>query len=191
MLHRLFAHSVLILVLATTAAAYEGGYGGGSDGGGGSAGLSSATTRAVTRILKRDFAGCRRLEPVYRYDCYRVVYTQAAQQLNGRPAYAEAQKALQAVASSLDRTVRRNADASAPRVQRNFQTFTPIKPAALPRAKADFTKALDEAETVLLRSAEQGNVHFARIAEAVNSNKVLLRSLLRLPGGSGPVTRPA
>lgn len=171
----------LIAVLSAPASADRDGYGGGG-GEGASAGLSSATTRALTRTLRRDIANCLKLSPVYRYDCYRKTYMLASRHLNGRPAYAEAQAALDGVAASLERIVKRNADPSAPQARRNFQSFTPIRPAALAQAKRDFTRALDEAETVLLRSAEQGNVHFARIAEAVNSNKVLLRSLLLMPG---------
>ena len=74
--------------------------------------------------------------------------------------------------------MRRNADPATPPVRKRFQQFQPIKPAALPKAKAEFTKALDEAETALLRSPDQSGTHFARIAEAVHSNKVLLRTLL-------------
>ncbi|MFV0513419.1 MAG: hypothetical protein ACK5MY_07280 [Jhaorihella sp.] len=172
----------LIAVLSVPASADWGGYGG-SAGEGVSAGLSGITTRAVTRTLKRDMASCRKLSAVYRYDCYRKTYTLASRQLNGQPAYREAQAALDGVVAALDRIVERNADPSAPQAPRNLQTLTPIKPAALAQAKREFTQALDEAETVLLRSAEQGNVHFARIAEAVHSNKVLLRSLLLWPGG--------
>lgn len=163
----------------------SGGYGGGYGGGGGAtAGLSSTTTRAVTRTIKREINYCRRLDTVYRYDCYRQAYIVASRHMNGNPAYAEAQKALDGVVASLDGIVKRNADPAAPRAQRNLQTFTPIKPAAAPQAKKEFVKALDEAETILLRSADKGNVHFARIAEAVNSNKVLMRSRLQ-PGLTG------
>lgn len=156
----------------------RGGYGGDFGGGGASTGLSSVTTRAVTRTITREIKYCRRLDTVYRYDCYRQAYSLASRQLNGNPSYAEAQKALDGVVAALDGIVKRNIDTAAPRAQRNFQTFTPIRPEAAPKAKKEFIAALDEAETILLRSADKGNVHFARIAEAVNSNKVLLRSRL-------------
>jgi hypothetical protein len=41
---------------------------------------------------------------------------------------------------------------------------------------------LEKAETILLRSPTNKQEHYTRIAEAINSNKVLLRSAL-LPGG--------
>lgn len=57
-----------------------------------------------------------------------------------------------------------------------MKTYNAIKPEALPRAKSDFIAALDEGETTLLRSASDTDKHYVRIAEALNSNKVLLRS---------------
>lgn len=173
----------LSLAMASPVLAYEGqgGDGGGVSDGGTVGGLSATTTRLVVRTLKRGIKGCRRLDSVYRYDCYRQTYHLAANHLNGRPAYRDALTALVEVERSLDQIVRRNADPAAPPARKNFQKFRPIKPAALPRAKAEFTKALDEAETALLRSPELGGIHFARIAEAVHSNKVLLRSWLN-PG---------
>jgi len=173
----------LSLILATPVLAYEGQGGGysGTTGGGAAGGLSTATTRQVVRTLKRGIKDCRKLSSVYRYDCYRQTYRLAANHLNGRPAYRDALAALVAVEGSLEQIVRRNADPAAPPARKRFQQFQPIKPAALPKAKAEFTAALDQAETALLRSPDQGGVHFARIAEAVHSNKILLRSHLN-PG---------
>ena len=166
------------LSMASPVMAYESGNYGGTSGGGSTGGLSSATTKKVVRTLKRGIKDCRRLDSVYRYDCYRQTYRLAASYLNGRPAYSDALVALVDVERSLERIVRRNADPATPSVRKNFQQFQPIKPAALPTAKAEFTKALEQAETALLRSPETGGVHFARIAEAVHSNKVILRSRL-------------
>lgn len=158
-------------------------YGGGNQsmsGGGASAGLSKATTRKVIRFLTRDFERCTRLDKVYRYDCYRFTYKLAADQMVGNSAYADAFKAVKLVQDRLTQIVDENRDTTKPPVRRGLQQFKAIKPEAVPRSKQQLTQALDEAETILLRSASQsGNVHFARIAEAVGTNKVLLRSLLR------------
>ena len=163
---------------------YGGGRGGGGygesgeggDGGDGSGGISIFVSSLVARTLKRGVARCQSVDPVYRYDCYRQVYQSAAKQLNGRPAYAEAQAVLIEVEKKLERIVARNVDPHAPPVRKGARQFRAIKPASLPRAKAQFIQALDEAETQLLRSSGGGGTQFARIAEAVNSNKVLLRS---------------
>lgn len=183
MLFRIF--TILCMILTGAAAARESSYGGMTGSYGGSAaGLSNATTRAVVRTIRRETVYCLSVEAVYWYDCCRQAYTFASKQLNGQPSYAEAQKALDIIVGSLDRTVRRNGDPATPAKRRNLQSYAPIKPAAVAQARKDFIVALDEAETILLRSAEKGNVHFARIAEAVHSNKVLLRALLNSPAGA-------
>lgn len=171
---------LLVLALGTPAAAYEGGYGGSSGGmaGGGSvAGYSSRVTKKVVRILQRDFGGCQTLDKVYRYDCYRQTYKLAISELAGRPAYRPALKALERVETSLERITTQNADPSKPPARKLFQQYNAIKPAAVPASKRELTRVLDEAETVLLRSAEN-NKHLLAIAEAVNSNKLLLRSAM-------------
>jgi hypothetical protein len=63
-----------------------------------------------------------------------------------------------------------------------LETYKPIKPAAIPAVTRAAEKALTNAETRLLRSPSNKQQHFARIAQAVSSNKTLLRSAL-LPGG--------
>ncbi|MGD9861731.1 MAG: hypothetical protein AB7S99_00830 [Pseudodonghicola sp.] len=159
-----------------------GGMGGGGMGGGGaSAGLSARVTKQVTHILQRDFDGCRTLQPVHRYDCYRQTYKLAIDQIAGLPAYRPAQQALKGVETALEQIVARNADPAQRPAHKGLRSYRAIKPAAVPQATRELSQALEEAETKLLRSAAAGNTHFARIAQAVNSNKVLLRSaLLRL-----------
>ena len=191
----LFAFLCLVvsLALALPAAANNGGgngngggtggtggdsAGGGGGGGGGSAGLSTRVTRAVVTTMKKDFTRCQALPVIYRFDCYRVVYRLSARQLLGNPAYRPARQVLAGVEKSIDQVVRTYADPSKPRKRAGFQAYRAIKPAAVSRAKRDVTRVLAEAETKLLRSAGQDNSHFASIAQAVNSNKVLLRSAL-------------
>lgn len=174
---------VLSLLISVSLAppVYSGGEGnssGAMTGGGSSAGLSSATTKKIVKIIKNGVGRCQTVAEVYRYDCYRQTYHQAANFLNGRPAYAGAQDALVAVEKALERIMAQNADSQTPPIRKGFQQFRPIKPAAVPKAKAELGRALDQAETVLLRAPERTGVHYARIAEAVHSNKVLLRSRL-------------
>mgnify|MGYP003362104156 CR=1 FL=1 len=191
---RLFALLCLVLslALALPAAANNGGgnggggtggaaggsAGGGGGGGGGSTGLSTRMTKAVVTTMKRDFMRCQRLAEVYRFDCYRIVYRLSARQLLGNPAYRPARQVLEGVEKSIDRVVRTYADPTKPLKRAGFQAYRAIKPAAVPRAKRDVARVLAEAETKLLRSAGKDNSHFASIAQAVNSNKVLLRSAL-------------
>lgn len=156
----------------------------GGDGGGGVAPRRGATatelsdnvTNSVTRTLTGGAKACTRLPKVYRYDCYRQTYARAVRQLDGAKAYAPARKVLSDIEKSLARTISRNADPSVRKLRRLSGSFQAIKPAALPRAKRDFGNALEQGETRLLRSAGRSNTHFVRIAEALNTNKVLLRS---------------
>ena len=57
--------------------------------------------------------------------------------------------------------------------------LTPIRPDAVAAANQQAIAILEEAETILLRSAETNSekrTQYARIADALDSNKVLLRS---------------
>jgi hypothetical protein len=156
----------------------DGGYGGAAA----SHGLSSATTRSVVRTLTRGASRCGSQPWIYRYDCYRWVYKRAADQLTGNPAYSEAHKVMVQVERSLETAVNKNRDPSKPVRRRALETYKPIKPSAIPAVKRAADKALTNAETRLLRSPSNKQEHYARIAQAVNSNKVLLRSAL-MPGG--------
>lgn len=183
-LRPLLRNALAALIGLTLMAPAQGALAYGGDGAGGAAprrgaaadALSEGTTTALTRTLTGGARACTRLPKVYRYDCYRQTYARAVRQLEGARAYAPARKVLSDVEKSLARTIARNADPAARPLRRLSGTFRPIKPAALPRAKQDFIRALDQAETRLLRSAGRGNTHFIRIAEALNTNKVLLRS---------------
>lgn len=187
--------SAFLLCLALPAWAGEGGggdAGGMMSGGGSGGGLNSGTTKAVVKKLTRGASRCGTVKRVYRFDCYRQFYRLANQEMNGIPAYADAQRALRLVEQALDRVVTQNADPATPPLRKGLQVLQPIKPEAVPRATQQVERAMQEAETILLRSPERGGVHYARIAEAVNSNKVLLRSLLeKLLGPLMPLLRLA
>lgn len=156
-----------------------GGGGGPAPGdGSGSAGLSNAVTKNVVKSIKLGVSRCQRIDKVYRFDCYRQTYKYAASLLYGRTAYAGALEALTAVEKVLDEIMARDADPQKPPVRRRLQQYRAIKPAAVPKATAKLERALSSAETILLRAPERTGTHYARIAEAVNSNKVLLRSRL-------------
>lgn len=166
-MHRLLS-IVLILLLAAPVSAQ--GYGRASTG------LSDRTTNAVVRLLERGLRQCRALETVYRYDCYRQNYGDAARKLGDNPAYAPARTALRSVESRLEQVLRADADPSAPRLRRGGKTFSAIQSDATPRSRAALSAALDQAQTQLLRSPDGAGDHFARIANVLDSEKVFLRS---------------
>jgi hypothetical protein len=152
--------------------------GGTSGGSGGAVGLSNAVTKSVVKSIKRGVARCQRVEKIYRFDCYRQTYKYASTLLFGRPSYAGALEALTSVEQALDQIMAREVDPHKPPVRQGFQQYRAIKPAAVPKATAALDRALSGAETLLLRSPERTGTHYARIAEALDSNKVLLRSRL-------------
>lgn len=174
---------LLITALATAHPATADYQGGGNDlGKGTNSTLNGQTTSRVVNILSRGFKKCARLPPIYRYDCYGVIYHKASDILRGSPAYAEAYTALTGVEHTLRMVVRNNIDPSKKPIRRGFQTYKAIHKAAIPDTKTRTLRALQQAQTILLRAPENKQVHFSRIADAVNSNKVILRSAL-LPGG--------
>ena len=154
------------------------GYGYGTGGSSKKTGLNSATTNKLVRFLKKGIKQCRSLDSVYRYDCYRQNYNAAAGQLAGNPAYAVPLAAIRDVERSLEQVLARNGDPNAPAVRKGRGVFRAVKPESTAKAKEVFRQALDLAATKLLRSAEGAGTHYARIAQALDSNKILLRAML-------------
>ena len=177
-----------LFVFHTPAFSSETGGGEGGDGGNNSRGtgsnarLNNSTTNQVIRFLKDGARKCPFLQPIYRHDCYRYHFKRAADVLNNSLVYSLAHDELRNVETTLRHVVKNNSDPSVKPIRRGLRTYAPIKPAAIPQANAAAEQAMQRAETVLLRASGERQTHFARIADAVNSNKVLLRSAL-LPGG--------
>ncbi|MBK0327607.1 hypothetical protein I5535_09880 [Rhodobacteraceae bacterium F11138] len=164
--------TVLILLLAAAPVLAQG-YGGY---GGASSKLSDHTTNKVVRLLERGLRQCQSLDSVYRYDCYRQNYGDAARRLDENPAYLPAQQALQHIEATLQNVLSANSDSAADTLRRRDKTFTAINSSAVPQSKAAFTAALETARTQLLRTPDTGGDHFSRIAKVLDSNKVFLRS---------------
>ncbi|WP_157133019.1 hypothetical protein [Roseobacter sp. SK209-2-6] len=176
--------AAFVCFLSTSAAAYGGGEGGG---GGGNAsasvsGLSASTTKSAVRSLNQGTDRCARLPKVYRFDCFGAVYGRSAKKISGNPAYKDAATALSGVARTLDAAVAKYRDPTQPVSRRGLETYRPIKPSAVPKVTRQAEQAISKARTKLLRSPSNKREHYAKIAEAVNSSKVLLRSAF-LEGG--------
>lgn len=165
--------SAILVLLLMAGGAMAQGYGYGSNA---KTGLSDRTTTRVVRLLEQGLRQCRALDSVYRYDCYRQNYRAAGQRLAGNPAYAPAQQALRDVENTLAGVLNANADPAAKPLRRRGKSFAAISEAAIPGSRAAFTAALDQAATQLLRSSGSSRDHFARIAAALDSDKVFLRS---------------
>lgn len=180
-----FLRVILIIpFLALPLAASETGGGGGDENGRGEDQdvLSNRNTDRIVRILRRDFQRCQNQEKIYRWDCYRQTYRYAANQMNNWLSYSEAREAVEHVEQALEAVVTQYGDRSKPKRRRLTQTYAAIKPEHIPAAQARTQRAMEEAQTMLLRAPSHTQTQYVRIAAAINSNKVLLRSaLLMLP----------
>ncbi|HDR29678.1 hypothetical protein [Rhodovulum sp.] len=99
--------------------------------------------------------------------------------------YRDAKNALTQAACDLGTLAAANRDRTQPQIRlrqpsgETTPALTPVRPEALASVNAAAAQILEEAETRLLRSAESSArrmVHYQRIAAAVGSAKVLLRS---------------
>jgi len=152
--------------------------------------LSSSDTDRVVRILQSGQAFCASLaDEAYAIDCLAERMETAANAMPTTGEYADARAALLNGAARLSALARANADSELPRATarqpgsgglRTSRPLVPVQQARLSEVVAQAEQIIAETETVLLRSAESSSarkVHYTRIAAAVGSNKVLLRSI--------------
>ncbi|KIC31954.1 hypothetical protein [Leisingera sp. ANG-S5] len=102
--------------------------------------------------------------------------------------YDEVREVLKDTSQRLKRLARQNSDPARGRVsvtssanpaERTGRPLIPVNSAAQAAVNLEATRILDEAATILLRSAEaaqERQTQYAQIAAAIGSNKVLLRS---------------
>jgi len=152
--------------------------------------LSSTNTDRVVRILQSGQTFCASLpQNVYAVDCLAERMEAAAAAMPDTGEYADARAALLAGAARLNALALANADPAKPRATarepvegglRTTRPLVPVRPERLAEVATQAQQIVDETATLLLRSAESSSarkVHYERIAAAVDSNKVLLRSL--------------
>lgn len=140
-------------------------------------GLSERTTAALIRQIDRDLYACYKLGEVYYFDCYRQTFRKAARSLNGQPDYRPAFDAMKLCETRVGAAVDANLDPTQPRQRAGFATYAAIRPEATGLLRRTTLAVVDEAETVLLRAPSPAQKpHFQKIAQALNSTKVLLRA---------------
>jgi hypothetical protein len=136
---------------------------------------------------------CELLLPkAYVIDCLSERLGALAKQLQGQKEFAEVQAILETTSKKLNRIAVENRSTTLPSA--NFSTpgakpgapkipttrrLIPVDDAKIEEALAEALVVIEEAETLLLRSAgdpSNRTIEFQRIAAALGSNKVLLRS---------------
>lgn len=151
--------------------------------------VSDAQTAAIVDQLNQIQRICEFMGDDYRISCFVQTYRELAKEIPANGDYAEARSVLLDTAQKLDNLARGSRDRSKPALRARLTTpagktvsTPPITAVATARAaqlNQQASSIVAEAETVLLRSASSDarrSIHYQRIAAAVGSNKVLLRS---------------
>lgn len=150
---------------------------------------TEAQTTVIIRKMDDNERLCDALGDVYDIGCFAQTYRELANDIPANGDYAEARETILQAARELDDLVRRNIDRQKPPLSARLTTSTgetvrtppiaAVRADRAPQLRQQAADILEEAETVLLRSASSDAtraIHFQRIAAAVGSNKVLLRS---------------
>ena len=142
----------------------------------------------IAVLLSRGTSACGGYDEVWRIDCLSVELERVAARLPKTRAYDNARAEVTAAAARLHAIAMANADPARPAVRREAtvqgtkvrttRPITPVAPARVAAANAEATAVVDELATTLLRSASTPTAQreLARVAQAVDSTKVLLRS---------------
>ncbi len=126
-------------------------------------------------------------EQAYRVDCLAERFGALAKSIPKDSDYAEVQSVLKSASDQLANLARSNRDRALPRgratrpgsTETTTRPLTPVSAEATASVNQQARAILDNTETLLLRSAEVSQsktAQFAQIADAIGSNKVLLRA---------------
>ena len=143
----------------------------------------------VARVMGRGIEACAGYDLTWRVDCLSVELQRAADNLPKTSAYGPARAEVVAAAKKLQEIARANADPARPAIVRKAivagrtvktpRPITPIAPERVAAANAQAEAVIAELSTQLLRSAPStptARVELARVAQAIDSSKILLRS---------------
>ncbi|MBJ6372834.1 hypothetical protein [Sedimentitalea arenosa] len=150
---------------------------------------SSNYTAVVTANIAAARAFCASIDnDSYKVDCLAERLGQVSDEIPSDSDYAEVKQILSDTSDQLAELARTNRDTAQPRGRATStgetpvtttRPLTPVTPSALPEVNAQAEAILDSTQTLLLRSAESSEskaLQYSRIADAVGSTKVLLRS---------------
>lgn len=141
----------------------------------------------VESTIERSISHCRAYTDVWRVDCLSNELERLAYQLPNDRASRKAKLQIRAAAAKLRALAEANADPAQPAVRRaadidgtrrtTTRPITAVAPSRVVATNLAADQVITELSTTLLRSASAGRVtEFTRIAAAVDSTKVLLRS---------------
>lgn len=148
-----------------------------------------ATTTAIVNAINEANAFCSSVsQPEYVVDCFAYQYEEIAKSLPTTGDYAEVRQNLADTAQKLEAVAQRSRSVAKPAARLSGgpsgvttkRAIIPVETAALPQAREEAAQIIGEAATILLRSTENSDrrrAEFQRIAEAMQSGTILLRSL--------------
>ena len=149
---------------------------------------SSAFTSVVVSGLASAYKFCSQLpDAAYRVDCLAERFGEIAKGIPRGTDYDEVRQILESTSQQVAELARKNRDPSGQRArmkrpgssESTSRPLTPINPAATAQVNRQALAILNSTQTLLLRSAEGSkskSAQYAQIADAVGSNKVLLRA---------------
>lgn len=150
---------------------------------------TDAQTEAFVAQIQQIGEICEATPVEYQIGCFAAMYRELAADIPANGDYAEVKEILEDAARDLTALTRANRDKAKPKVRVSAtksggQTvttppITPVKPETIVPLRQAAANILEEAETKLLRAASSDAkraIHYQKIAAAVGSNKVLLRS---------------
>ena len=143
---------------------------------------------ASDRVRAAQFL-CGGIPTVYRIDCLADQFAKIASDLPDVGELGELKAALNTAAQDLAKIARQNRDPRAARIRPVSNTIPgqpeasralrAVRPERQEAAEQQALAVVDQLATVLLRSADtatRNSIYFSRLAQAVDSNKILLRS---------------
>ena len=152
----------------------------------GAATPSNFVTSAIIANLAAARSECGSYDRIYRIDCLRQRMLDISRRIPQGPAYAQARQIIGRAANQLGSIQSANADTRVKKQRsrrnarlREAKVYTAIKREKLNQAMQQASRIIEEATTQLLRAGENSekrSAHYQKIAAAVGSTKVLLRS---------------
>lgn len=139
---------------------------------------------SIIDSLRENSDFCERVGAAARIDCLSDKYAETARSFSNRGPERELKKAFRSASKKLRRIVRQNQDRSASKIMPKSKTTASSRPLQQVkvenqrRANAQAQKVIEELQTVILRSkgSRDQTDKYAQIAQAVASDKLLLRS---------------
>ncbi len=180
----LISFSFLAMPVASISAHHGGSEGGGADGGGQNVGggfansFSYGQTNAIAADVGKANDICKNLPIEYRADCLAQSLKSSASKVR-KKAYIPVKNEISTTAQSIEDIVTENLDEEAPVIKVGNKIYRPIKKEAVAVVNERVAKVVTESATRLIRSAGNSvtrKIHFQRVAKALNSTKVLMRS---------------